>query len=206
MKILFFRLALVLSVCAASGCSKEQAQKIAEQVAQKAGNAVESAGNSLQDTAEKASSAASKAKGDLLQAAPGVASLVESGKTTLSINNKNVDVVGTYCELIPVSPKHGSVLQIRSYADKEQKRFPAYYFHGVTKETSIESLLTKEISGQLFIQLEANGPIWATSAGPIAVKLNNLQSGEVNGSFAGPMQSSTSTEAVVRGSFQASMQ
>ncbi len=206
MRILFIRLALGLAVCASCGCSKEQAQKIAEQVAQKAGDAVESAGNSLQDTADKAASAASKAKGDLLQAAPGVASFVESGNTTLSINNENVDIVGTYCQLVAVSPKHGSVLQIRSYADKDQQRTPAYYFHAVTQATNLAALQQSEISGQLFVQAQENGPIWSSGQRPITVRLEQLDGGELRGSFVeGNILSSTNLEAVLSGSFQASV-
>lgn len=194
-------------VCISVGCSKEQAAELAEKVRKSAGDAVDQAKSSVKDTVEKASDAASSAGEKILDAAPGVAALVESGTADLSIGSDSHAFAGSYCRVVNVSAKHGSVFQLRSYASLNDERFPSFFFQAKTDQTQLSSLIGNEVSGQLFVQLEKDGPIWHSGNEPVVAMLDSMDSGSLVGKFSGgKLQTPDLQIAATSGTFTASIQ
>ncbi len=199
----FFAVAGIFS----AGCSKEQAAQLAENVRKSAGEAVEQASSTVQDTVKKASDAASDAGDKLLEAAPGVAALVESGSADLSIGTDTHTFAGSYCRVVNVSPKHGSVLQLRSYASLDSERFPSYFFQAKTDKTQLSGLVGSELTGQLFVQLQQDGPVWHSGSEPVVAKFDAIDGSTLVGKFAtGQLQTPDLQMASASGNFTASIQ
>lgn len=198
---------VVTAVCFSVGCSKEQAAELAEKVRKSAGEAVDQAKTSVQNTVEEASGAASSAGDKILEAAPSVAALVESGTADLSIGAESHTFAGSYCRFVNVSPKHGSVFQLRSYASLDDERFPSFFFQAETDQTQLSSLIGNEVTGQLFVQLKEDGPVWHSGNEPVIAKLGSMDRGSLIGKFSrGKLQSPDLRIAATSGTFTASVQ
>lgn len=207
MKTTFLGSVMLLGVVLSSvGCSKEQAAELAASVRKQAGDAADKASQAVQDTVKKASDAASSAGDKILDAAPGVADFVASGSADLKIGSDSHSFAGSYCRFVPVSPKHGSVLQVRSYASLENERFPSYFFQAKTTDGGLSSLVGQEIPGQLFVQLEEGGPVWFSNE-PVVARLSSIDGESVLGEFVGgKLTSPSALVADASGKFTASIQ
>ncbi|GAB5403499.1 MAG: hypothetical protein Aurels2KO_17300 [Aureliella sp.] len=180
---------------------------MAENVRKSASDAVDKASSSVQDTVKKATDAASDAGGKILDAAPGVAAMVESGSADLSIGTNTHTFAGSYCRVVSVSPKHGSVLQLRSYASLDAERFPSYFFQAQTDNVQLSGLVGSELAGQLFVQLKQDGPVWHSGNEPVVAKFDSIDGSTLVGKFAsGQLQSPDMQIASASGQFSASIQ
>lgn len=201
-------LSLLSVVCfVTTGCSKEQAAQLAENVRKSAGDAVDQATSTVQDTVKKASDAAADAGGKILDAAPGVAAMVESGSADLSIGSDSHAFAGSYCRVVNVSPNHGSVFQVRSYASLDDERFPSYFFQANTQQKQLSELVGEELAGQLFVQLEEGGPVWHNGSEPVVAKFDAIEGSTLVGKFSsGKLQTPDLQIAPASGNFTASIQ
>ncbi len=116
--------------------------------------------------------------------------VLTSARLTLANSGEPpVETSACYARLITLGGGRPAVLQLTSYPSPSQEVFPAVFFQGAVRASSLSGLVGKKIPGQLYIQPVEDGPIWhsasdapveltVTSANPRAV-IAEISGGEL---------------------------
>ena len=179
----------VLSIC--TGCD-QISDVLPDSVKNKAQEVQESVQETVEDTASKA-----------MESVKQVAQIAGSAEIML---NREVRAGRCYVTLNQPGENRPAILELKSYQTETDESFPTFLFHAEASSASWNDLLGQEVSGQLFIQTEADGPVWFTSPDQLVkVKLISHEGGNVEAELVSGALSSTGGQSVpaVSGKFHA---
>lgn len=86
-----------------------------------------------------------------------------AGEMDLALDSP-VKTSGCYASLIVVDAQRPSVLQITSYKDAENEKFPSVFLRALVEPTSAADLAGQTVPAQMFVQHQRNGPVWHSLA------------------------------------------
>jgi hypothetical protein len=86
----------------------------------------------------------------------------ESSSVELQIE-RPVTAKGCYASLLRVGGRP-AVLQVASYRDPSHESFPSFFLRAQTEQTEPGALVGAVIPAEVYVQPEADGPIWHTAA------------------------------------------
>jgi hypothetical protein len=172
-------IALMLAVML-GGCSKEDLNKLTEQVK-----------TATTDTVEQVQK----------QVAP---VLPKTGQFQVTADGPVNSPTG-HAALIVLGEGRPAVLQLRSYANVNDETFPAIFFQGTTGVGTVADLVGKTVTGKVFLQNAVGGPVWASEDGaPVTVSVQAVEGSELVGIFSnGMVQDATGRSLTLTGSFRA---
>lgn len=90
-----------------------------------------------------------------------------SGKITLT-SNPPVATTGAYASFVAPSGEQNGAVQIQSYAPAQAETFPSVYIRSLVTAKTLNELVGQTISCDIFVQTQADGPVWRLTAGDTA--------------------------------------
>jgi hypothetical protein len=129
---------LIAGVLAAAAAGCDKVSKLAGEATQQAQQAVS---NAVEDVKQSAGAA---------------------GSVELQLDAP-VTAKGCYASLLQVSGRP-TVLQVASYRDPSGESFPSFFLRAQTDQAEPAALVGLAIPAEVYVQAEANGPIWHTTA------------------------------------------
>ncbi len=130
-----------------------------------------------------------------------------AGEIELSLNPP-VKTGACYTSLIVVDAQRPSVLQVTSYSDSGNEKFPSVFMRAMVPSTSAAELAGKTVAAQMYVQHKKDGPIWHSLAPEHAqLRIDEAAGGSIKATVVGGQLVSTETgEAMdVAGSFSGSL-
>lgn len=184
-------------VLVAAGCGGKSISDLASSVKDAASQGVES----IQDKAQQVSQdVVGKARG-LADKASEVAQLAGSMKLSL---DQPLETSACYANFSWLQAAGTGVLQLQSYRDAQQESFPAVFLR-VQHEVAVPAELAGQtFDAQLFIQREADGPLWTATDQPVQLKITSIQDNVLQAEIVGGslIHSSTGATQPVTGVFE----
>jgi hypothetical protein len=90
-----------------------------------------------------------------------------SGKISLT-SNPPVSTTGAYATFVaPIGEQNGT-LQIQSYAPAQAETFPSVFVRALVTAKSLNELVGQSTGCEVFVQTQAEGPVWRIAAGDSA--------------------------------------
>lgn len=182
------------------GCSKEQAQKLADDLSAKTKEFVDDPSKAV----DSAKSAAQSAADSLSKAAPGLENVLPSdGEATINVGEA-VEIGTALVRILPMGER-GNVLQLRSYSKPEDEKFPSFLFQAQSLSTDLKLLSGQEVEGSLFFQAAKEGPVWSCEPNtPVKLAVQQIdEEGHLIATWSGNLRSSTGDVVQVQGSVKA---
>jgi hypothetical protein len=68
-----------------------------------------------------------------------------------------------YASLLKVNGRP-TVLQVASYSDPSGESFPSFFLRATTEQSDLAALVGSAIPAEVYVQAEADGPIWHSTA------------------------------------------
>jgi hypothetical protein len=130
-----------------------------------------------------------------------------AGEIELSLNPP-VKSGACYASLIVVDAQRPSVLQVTSYSNSDNEKFPSVFMRAMVQPTSGAELAGKTVAAQMFVQHKKDGPIWHSLAPEHAqLRIDEAAKGSIKATIVGGQLVSTETgEAMdVSGTFSGSL-
>jgi len=150
---ILLRFALIFCLTRMVGCSKEELNKMVENVQTKTSSVVKET----------------------------IAKVVPMGSVQLSLD-EGIEVPICSARLLNLGGGRTSILQIRSYGDDDRDAVKSVLFQGKTSAASIQELVGQTVTGQLFAQSDKETGLWQSdSEGPSSIKILALQDTELVG-------------------------
>lgn len=163
--------------------------------------------NSVKDKAEEVQASVSDTVGDA--ASKAVETVKEVAQTAGSAEimlNREVQAGRCYASLHQPGENRPAILQLKSYRFEADESFPTFLFHAESPTGSWNELVGQEVTGQLFLQQQADGEVWYTQPdGLLTVKVISNQDGNVEAELISGTLVSTSgkTQPAASGKFHA---
>jgi hypothetical protein len=160
------------------GCTKEEMNKVVDNVKAKTSSVV-------QET---------------------VAKVIPMGSVKISLD-ENVEIPRCTVRLLTVGTGR-SLLQIRTYSETGKDGPQSVFFSGSTSANGLKALVGQTVSGQLFVQTNADQGIWQSDPqSPFKIKILSIKENEMFGEFMqSQMVRADGKSAIPNGSFQAVME
>ncbi len=157
----YMRAMLVLALATAFGCSKEDLT-----------GALDKAKNAVVENAEKAKDVVQEKMETTTEQVQEQLNLAGSFELTAG---EPLKTDACYVRLVQQSNGRPTVLQLASYRDVEREAFPSVFLQAQVEAASLSDLVGKTISGRLFIQREANGPVLFSEDGsPVELSITSV--------------------------------
>ncbi len=157
MRTIFSVVWIVSTILLASGCQKEQLEKLTEQV--------------KQATVEKLEAAVPPAPA--------------KGQFRLTLDG-NIQCDQGEISLIRFNDGRPQLLQVRSYT-KGTEAYPAILFQGKTSATDPKQWIGQSVTGQLFIQTANTAPVWMSPDNqPVTLTITGMEGSEWIANITGP--------------------
>ena len=142
-----------LSIAFTAGCSKEEMNKIVEQVQSKTTSVVKET----------------------------VAKIVPTGSIQLALEG-GIDIPTCTVRLLAMGNGRANVLQIRSYRNETADQAQSFLFQGTTSANSIKELVGTTATGHLFAQSDRELGLWQSdSDSPSSIRFLSIQESELFG-------------------------
>ena len=171
-------LALALLVGGAA-CSKEKLNEMVEKSKEQINKGVEQAQQQADQVKQKISEGASKASDTAQQ------QLQLAGDMQLTLDEP-LKASACYVIFIPANAGRPSVLKVKSYRDAKTETFPSVLIQATVEAASLTELRGQTVAAQMYVQTEANGPIWFADGGrPVQLKIATVEDKVVSAQIAG---------------------
>lgn len=162
-----FILFLSLSCLLVAGCDNEKVQGLVDKGKELASDGLETVkeegGNVVQDVTETVTDTVNTATDGAKE------TLNLAGNATVTVDAE-VKTNACYAQLITFTSGRSNVLQMQTYKDAETETFPSMFLRAEVEASTVEELNGKEVTAKVFVQPEANGPLWSSPA-PVTVSL-----------------------------------
>lgn len=181
--------AIPVAITLLSGCSQEKMDELVASAKEKTAQITEATETVKEQVTGVASEVTKSADSAMQQAAT---LLPGNGRLSLQLDQE-VTIGKADLQLIRVDAKRPVVIQLATYrTDRPIDSYPSALIRLLGNPssdplTSIDAYLNQPLSGHVFLQLEENGPIWATTDDkPIQVTLTKMdaETNLVEGSIA----------------------
>ena len=86
-----------------------------------------------------------------------------------------------YLKRFPAGPGKPTVVQLSTSQQEISPEFPAVFFLGETSESDANTLIGKTLRGRMFVQPDANGPIFHSTGGGVEVRFTAVDDEFVDG-------------------------
>ena len=169
---------LIVNPFLLSGCTKEELNKVVENVKAKTNSVVRET----------------------------VAKVVPTGTVKITLDD-GIEIPSCTVRILSAGPSR-NLLQIRTYSEEGREASQSIFFSGATATNTLKSLVGQTVMGQLFVQSNASTGIWQSDPKkPFAIKILSIKEGEMFGEFLqSPMIRADGKNAIPSGSFQAVME
>ncbi len=142
---------LALAIPVLVGCSKEEMNKMVEQVQSKTTAAVKET----------------------------VAKIAPTGSVQIALDD-GIDIPSCSVRLLSMGAGRANVVQIRSYRDESSDQPQSFLFQGTTAANSVKELVGATVTGQLFAQSNRELGLWQSdSESPASIKFLSIQETEL---------------------------
>ena len=171
-------LALALLIGGAA-CSKEKLNELVEKGKEQASKVGEQVQQQAEQVKQKVSEGASKASDSAQQ------QLQLAGDMQLTLDAP-LKASACYVKFIPADAGRPSVLKLKSFRDVKSETFPSVLIQATVQAGSLTELRGQTVPAQMFVQTEANGPIWfADGARPVQLTIATVEEKVVSAKIAG---------------------
>ena len=144
---------LALAIPVLAGCSKEEMNKMVEQVQAKTTSAVKET----------------------------VAKIAPTGSVRIALDD-GIDISSCSVRLLNMGVGRTNVIQIRSYREESSDQPQSFLFQGTTAANSVKELVGATVTGQLFAQSNRELGLWQSdSESPASIKFLSIKEGELFG-------------------------
>lgn len=146
---------------------------------------IEDPGKAVQEQMQAVQETASKAVESVKETVSG------SGSAELTLD-KPLNATACFATLVQPGDGRGAVLELKNHSHATAESFPSYLFHATAPSASWPELAGQQLSGQLFVRFDANGPIWFTPRDqPVEVRISTSDGQSLEAEIVGGSLTST---------------
>jgi hypothetical protein len=158
----------------------------------------ENAKESVSKGVEQAKEAAQKATETAKQATTSVKEVAGlGGKVSLS-TNPPVLTNGAYAVFVAPAGERSGALLIQSHSPGKAETFPSVFLRCLTNTTSFNELTGATLACEIFVQSQADGPVWRLAPGDSAmIKVNSIEGKLLKAEIIGATLHETSAEQAI---------
>jgi hypothetical protein len=120
---------------------------------------------------------------------------------------ESVEAKTCFASLIKLPGTRPAVLQLTSYDDPKNERFPSVFIWAEVPSHQPDSLAGQKLKAQVFVQTAADGPVWQSELSePIELTIAKSGAKELTGEIsAGKVTSSDGASVELRGKFDGAL-
>lgn len=182
---------VAISLSQLVGCGEgnvsDQISKGLESAKESVAKGVEQAKEATQQLSDSAKQATSTAKE--------VAGL--AGKISLT-SNPPIATTGAYATFIPATGDRNGAIQFQSYQPNQAETYPSVYIRSLVSVKSLNELAGQTIPCEIFVQAQADGPVWRQTVGDSAqLKVLSIDGKIVKAELSAASAHETATEQAI---------
>ncbi len=170
------------------GCGGQSVSDLASSVKDAATQGVQS----VKDTAQQVSQDVTGAAQNVTDKASQTLELAGTMKLTV---DQPVEIPACYASFSRVDAAGAGVLELKSYRDAQGESQPSVLVHAPCSVNTLTELTGQTLAAQMFLQPEADGPLWTATTQPVSLKITAIDGKRIRAELAGGSLTHSATGA-----------